>query len=498
MSKKKQSPRRGSAQSKESYELREAQRLARKHKAYRKKWLIALGCVLAAAAVTVGGFFLWNVIRNRPRSLQKMTAAKTDHYSVNAAMLAYYFQGHIDSYLSFAASGTSIPTFDTAQSLRTQYYDADAGTTWYSYLMDYTMNTVQQTLKLCEAAYDAGFQLTDEEMTKIRSDAEAVDLSKYQEGVTTEDVEAVMTLQTIAADYQREALGGITVSDEEIRAEVSENEHDYLTFNMLCYTFAWTQAEAEAGATAHINAAKQHAQELSECTTREAFEAYVTRYETEERGATAEEAAQTVRAMRMMIGYSGYSDDVKGWIETAKPGETYILDSSDQYYVEVMMLLDEPALDPSECVDLRVIYLPSGNYNYDIDATVDAAEALIEQCKNAGSSESAFAQLAVQHSADTSTASNGGLVEGYSRMRTTYGAETADWAFESGRQPGDMFICKRSAAVAIAYYVGKNNRCGWENQVYQALYSSKNKEISAALVASDVTVNSEVQQYIDG
>ena len=492
MGKTKNSQKKSRSAQQAAYEQRETARLERKHRKYRRTWLITVLCVVLAAGVIGGSFAAYQVIRQKGLLLHRHIAAETEHYEVNAAMLDYYFQEHVSSYLSYASTNSDVPCFDPEQPLKEQYYDEEAETTWFDYIMSTTMSTVKQTLTLCEAAYQAGFSLTDEECTKISSDAAETDLSKYQNGVRTEDVETVMTLQTIASDYRKQTFGSIEVTDSEIAAEAEENAHDYLMFSMLCYTFAWS----EDADPAEIAAAGEHAKALSECKTREAFEAYVTDYEMNVNGQDAEKAAQIVRAMRMTTGFSSYSDDVQAWIETAAPGDTYILERESSYFTEVMMLVDTPALDTSACADMRVIYLSASNYGGDIGKTTETAEKIMQKCKDEGSTSASFAQLVPQYSSDSRTVQNGGLVQGYSRIRTAYGAETADWLFEAGRTQGDMFLCKRDSAVVIVFYEGRSERCGWENQVYQKLYSDKTAALNEELNAVTVTVYEEVQQEV--
>ncbi len=144
------------------------------------------------------------------------------------------------------------------------------------------------------------------------------------------------------------------------------------------------------------------------------------------------------------------------------------------------MLETEPALDTSDCVDLRIIYLTE-NTQGSMDAAKELAATIQQECRDSGSTPERFAELAQQYSESSTTAANGGLVEGYSRIRTTYGAETTAWAFDPARKQGDMFLCERDTAVIIAYYEGKNDRCGWENQIYAALLRQKNDALTSGV-----------------
>lgn len=491
MSGKKQnsSKRRRSANQPDAAKLQEA-RLRRKHEDYRNQWLytgFGIGGVLLLGCALYGFVNAGSVVGG---DLHKSVAAETEHCQVSAAMLAYYFQEHADSYLAYAASDSSAAAFNPEQPLDQQYYDAESQTTWYSFLMSNTMNTVQNTLKTCEAAYAAGYTLPEDVQAEIEKDADETDLSHYLSGVTREDVAQVMTMQMIARYYPEEAGREIAVTDAEIEAEAKANPESYEMFSMLCFTFGW-----EEGDTAGEQAARDHAQALADTVGTAEYEAYARDYMENEEQLPAESIERRLIAMRMTSGYSSYTDEVQTWIRSAKPGETYLLESPQLHYIEVLRLETEPKLDDSDCVDLRVIYLAPAE-GETIDDTRRLAQNLMQQCKDAGGTPESFASLAAQYSKNSVLAASGGLVEGYSRIRTTYGAETAEWAFESGRRQGDMFLCERDAAVILAYYQGENARCGWENQVSAALLKQKNDALSAKLTGSEVRTDEKVQKLI--
>ena len=471
----------------QSEEARQAAKLARKHAEYRRQWRDTFLGLGGAALIGFGVYGAANAGSILSGDIHKAIVAETEHCQVNAAMLAFYYQEHVDSYLTYADSYPDAACFDREQSLKQQYFDETQGQTWYDYLMTTTMNTVQTTLRGCEAAYAAGYTLPEDVQAEIEEDAAAIDLSHYQPGLTREEVKQVMTLQMTARHYEQSVYQAVSVTDEEIEAEAKANPQDYEMFSMLCFTFDWEDGDAEGE-----QAARNHAEALAACGTPEEFLQYAKTY-MEQKGLSEKDIEQRMMAMRMTSGYDSYNEDVYDWMQTAKPNATFTLDGSQARYMEVLMLETEPALDTSDCVDLRVIYL-SGS----AEQTEPQAESIVQECKDAGSTPEAFASLVQQYSGNMTAAANGGLVEGYSRIRTTYGAETAEWAFEAGRKQGDMFICMRENAAIIAYYEGTNARCGWENQVYAALLQQKNEAISEELTGTEVTLHEENQKLVTG
>lgn len=470
---------------------REQARLARKHADYKNRWL-GIGFGIGGAALlcfALYGFVTADAVRSG--DLHKSIPAQSDHCQVTSAMLSYYLREHADSYLAYAAETPGAAAFDPEKPLRAQMYNEAEGTTWYEFLMETTMNTVQETLRNCEAAYRAGYELPEDVQQQIAKDAAETDLTKYQAGVTEEDVASVMTLQMTSRLYMEEAKSEIAVTEEEVQAEAKADPKTYELFSMLIYSFSWDENDA-----AGEQAARKHAEELAACKTPEAFTDYVRQYMEQEEQLPAETAAQRLNGMHMTAGYSSYNEDTQKWLETAKPYDTFTLDGSQARYMEVIMLETEPALDTSDCVDLRIIYLTESTQG-SMDAAKTLAANIQQACKDSGGTPESFAKLAQQYSESSTTAANGGLVEGYSRIRTTYGTETTEWAFSADRKQGDMFLCERETAVIIAYYEGKNDRCGWENQIYAALLRQKNDALLSGVSSLSVVKDLKAVELAD-
>lgn len=480
-------------QTRQTSKQTEQQRLDKKHAYIRRKWRNAVLAVCGAGLIAAAGFGISKAGSIRSGDLHGAVTAETSHYQVNAAMLAYYYQEHIDSYLEYVSANPGMPVFDAALPLEQQYYDDAQTKTWREFFMESTLSTVSQTLQACEAAYEAGYTLPAETLEQIKTDAAATDLSRYQSGVTEADVAAVMELQMIGRRYQQDAYAAVSVPEEALAPELEANRENYVRFGLSTFTFTWETLDDPQKAVGEA-----HAEEMSHCTTYADFTAYAKNYMEEEDDLTPEIIAQRLRAMDLMVGYSSCSDDIKAWVQTAKVGDTYIYEPEGALFAEVLMLTSLPAPDEGECVDMRVIYLPSSLHGGNLDETLATAQTIIESCKEAGSTSASFAQLAAQYSADSTTASNGGLIEGYSCNRTDYGTETAEWAFAAGRAQGDMFICERENAAVVAFYEGKNALCGWQNQVRAKLTQEQYSELTAAMTACEVSMHEENQDLVRG
>lgn len=450
--------------------------------------------VLTRAAIGLGGAALialiWCVsaalIRNSGILLRRKVVAETEHYQVTAAMFACYFRQCANSYLSAAEANSELSVYDPEISLKEQEYSN--GETWYDLFADNTMSSVQSNLQLCEAAYAAGYTLDEQQLARCKTIAEQDDLSRYQKGVRLEDLEEATKLTLLAQEYQTEVRSQITVTDDEISAYYQEHRSEYLTASVLGYSFPWSAEGMLAGDSSEMEAAMEAANGLAACETQQEYTEYVYRYLTDTKGMARTDAEQTAANLTITTFVRDLPQDVQSWLlNGAKRGDTQIFSKTEQLYASVYMLREEPAQDDSKAVDFRVIYLTAAELD-GIENAVSLAEELRTQVTENGGTSEAFAACAQQHSEDASTYANGGLVSGYSSTRTTYGDETAAWAFDRERQQGDMTLIQRSGAVLLLYFEGANPSTGWENQIKEDLYSSKVSEFRARCAEHEVTV----------
>ena len=92
-------------------------------------------------------------------------------------------------------------------------------------------------------------------------------------------------------------------------------------------------------------------------------------------------------------------------------------------------------------------------------AAEQKAQSLLDEWKAGEHTEDSFAFLAAENSADTGSASNGGLYE------EVYPGQMVDafdaWCFDAARQPGDTGIVKTEYGYHVMYYVSKGEAVFW-------------------------------------
>ena len=420
-------------------------------------------------------------------SLRKKVVAETEHYQVTAAMLACYFKQCEESYLAYAASDSSIAVFDENKSLREQKYNDEQ--TWFDMIMDNTMKTVKTNLQICEAAYQAGFTMSDEDEETCRQIGEQMEEGRYQKGVTGDDAAKAARMNILAESYQKSVRESINITDDQIQSYFDTHQDDYLNVSTLGYTFTWDPEGIVSGDYAEHDAALAAAETLSKCKTQQEYSEYVFKYLTDRKGVERSEAEQIAGDLTITKTIGNYPDDVQEWIRGgAKRNECALFTHEESCSASVYLLREEPAPDESKTVNIRVLYLTAADYD-GIENAVSFANDLKDEVDAAENKSEKFASLAYEYSEDAATYPNGGLVNGYSASQTVYGDEISAWAFDRERQNGDMLISERTTSVMLAFFESANAQTGWQNEVREDLYNQALADFTETCESYEVTVH---------
>ena len=469
-----------------------AERLAAAKKRKKKRLLTFCGIGGAAAVLLLGGGYAF--LNTGSRALHHRVIAESEHYKVTAAMFACYFRQCADSYLKYAEQNDKLSVYDKNVSLKEQEYSN--GKTWYDKFIDNTMSTVKQNLQYAEAAYAAGYTLSEEDEADVQDIIAEADLSRYQKGVRLSDLEEATRLTILADSYQQDAKDHIAVTEDEINSYYQAHQEDYLNVSVMAYSFPWSPEGIINGDYTEHDAAVAHAEELGKCKTQQEFSDYVFRYLTEEKEQDRKDAEQIAADVVITKVITEYPEDVQNWVRGgAKRGETFVWPREDQCYASVYMLREEPAADEARTVEFRVLYLSAADFD-GIENAVAFAEELRDEVLAEEDQSEAFAFRASEYSEDAQTYADGGLVKGYSASRTTYGDEVSAWAFDRERKHGDMTIVSRSGAAILVFFENVNENAGWKNLVEKDLYQSKVNSFSEACAAYEVKVQEKNYKYI--
>ena len=109
------------------------------------------------------------------------------------------------------------------------------------------------------------------------------------------------------------------------------------------------------------------------------------------------------------------------------------------------------------------------------EVAYEKAEALMAQWEAGDANEASFADMAMEHSADTSSASLGGLITGI-HSNSGYVPEFQNWAVDPARKPGDTAIVQNTGSTIkgwhLMYYVSDGDPI-WKTTANAAMFNQE-------------------------
>ncbi len=468
----------------------------RQQKKVKRKRVLKAASIATAAVVVVGavGFTVYQLLDNSGYFLHKRIAVETEHIKLTNAMLTYYYQDCVDSFMEYNTSAETQLGYQPDRSHKDQTY---GDMTWYEFFLESTMKLVTPILQMCESAYAAGYTLSEEELEQIHQEAAAEDLSQYPDGMCTEDIEEAMKLRALASSYRQHYVDGIEITDEDIQKQYDDNTTDYLSWEMNCFSFAWVDSTPKDTELTK-DEAEVFANDLAKCEDPASFREYVGEFLRTMRKKSEEDVTRILNSMVLKNYGSSYIDEVEQWVmqSEAEVGDTLVVDSSDLKYFQVYQLLSEPTRNDSDTVNLRTIVLSYDSYDGK-EYAVQMMESLQRQFEQGGGTVEVFGDLAYQYSEDSSTYQSKGELAGYPESSTLYGEEVSEWAFSDERKPGDTIISELEDSVVFMYYESPNDLCSWQLEVYNDLYEGYMNELETDNASHQVTEHEKNMQKLD-
>ena len=195
-------------------------------------------------------------------------------------------------------------------------------------------------------------------------------------------------------------------------------------------------------------------------------------------------------------------DDYKAYMEVYFAGYAYFnscyekIDVSDasieQYFAEHEDELTEAGFGKDSGKYFRVRHIlidveggtegSDGQITYtdaEWEACREQAQKLLDQWLEGEHTEATFAQLAKEHTADTGSASDGGLYDDLDE-NTNFVQEFKDWYLDESRQVGDYGLVKSVYGYHIMYFSGMEDK--WIVESRDAIYSEEANKVLTAVV----------------
>ena len=219
----------------------------KKQKRSAPTWVYTAAVVLVL--VLLVGVLAGSMVSNSGIFLRSTDVVESENYSVDAAMLSYYFYGYYNSFMNYVGNYASMFGLDTTKSLKDQMYGE---TTFFDYFMEQALAQAENIVLFCEEADARGIALTEEDYAEI--DASLVALADaaiqsgytpatyismvYGSGVKEKDVRRAIEYSVLAskcaAEVDEEIRAG--VADADIDAYFGEHTNDFLSADILVHT----------------------------------------------------------------------------------------------------------------------------------------------------------------------------------------------------------------------------------------------------------------------
>ena len=477
----------------ESAKLTEKQLTAQKEAKNLKLLTAAFVTVLSiilVIAVTVG---VNQTITSNGIREKKTVALTIGEHELNSVEMNYFFVDAVNSFYTNYGSYAGMFGLDPTKSLNEQVVNEETGETWADDFLSNAKSTAQAVYAVADAAKAAGFTLSEEQLTDVElavsningyaimygfADGNAFLQAKYGKGANLESYEEYAKLCALADAYQSAYGESLTYTDEQLRAVDAHNYEAYNSYSYNSYFLSSSKfltgdaatATAEDKAASAV-AAEAAAKELTESgiTTAEALDAAIAALPVNEGVSAASTAYPSTLSASVNTIFADWITDSSRQAGDLSyfPSESTDADGNKTvtgYYIVLFNGADDNT-DPM--INVRhILVKPEGGTTdpntgvttyseEEMAAAKTSAEELLAQWQAGEATEESFGALAIEHSADTGSAANGGLIENVypGQMVVNFN----DWCFDDIRKTGDFGIVESTYGYHVMYFVGDSD-----------------------------------------
>ena len=470
----------------------------------KRNTIIITVCVILAAALVIG-LTVFNRLTDTGYFLRSQTAAESENFEVDGAMMTYFFHSNFQTYASYA----SYLGIDTTVSLKAQECSLSQGATWFDYFASISQSYVNELLALCEAAKANGVALDDADYASIDASIDSLTataesygysinqylITAFGAAVNVDDVKNCMELTALAAKYSTDFTASLSYSDEQLDAYYDANKASFEGVDVIAITIpANTYQETDADgnpvgdATAASKTAQEKANALAASANVDEFNAGIRDFLLNDRGNPEENIDAMVEQCYSEHVTASALSSAAEWAFSAKVGDTYVSggDGASQY--TVYYLAKTAYRDDTPGRNIRHILFT--NTTYADDAKVNEVYA---EWEAAGFTEAKFLELNNQYNEDSSI-TNGGLYENVLPGQMV--PEFNDWMFDDSRKTGDHGIVETTYGWHIMYYVGESERAAWQAEAIGALQNADYTKM-VEQYSANITFNTEMLYQIN-
>lgn len=443
----------------------------------RNNWLY--GSIAVIFVVVAVALFVWN-----SNIIQRgSTAISVDGEKYSAAEVSYFYRSAYNSltnsqYASYIGLDPSKPLEqqtmnDTAKMMLG--ITSDEEITFQQYLVDSSKKALVDLTVMLRKAEEDGFTFTDEMQAEVDATKQGLEEAAKKNGMSTSaylkaifgpnmtsgTFEKVLKDSVLASHYMQNYQDNLTYSDEQIEAYYQEHKTN---FDVAAYDYIYFKGTApsttdeEGKSVPPTEEENKAASEKAQATAEEALARF-------QNGESLEDIANDyeIASYFSQTDAANYGDTMSNWLfdDARKAGDSEILESNGNYY---LMLFHSRGRNDYDTVNVRHILCKldttgldpkAEDYETKLAALKDEqkaeADKILQEWKDAGATEDAFAQLAEKYSDDGGSNTNGGLYTQVPKGRMV--PEFNDWIFDANRKVGDSDILFVESGNYSGYHV---------------------------------------------
>lgn len=433
-----------------------------------------LGVVFGVAAIAL-------LVYNTGFFQSRATAVTIDGQKFTAADLEFHYQMVYNQEYINSLYGQS--NFNYAQSPEDQIYDELNMTTWHAHFVDEAQKSLAQHVALEKAAKAEGYTLSEEGQKTLadtlagledqwRGSLNYTSRAGYLKAVygpyMTYDVYKTNLERSIYVEaYTSDYVNSLEFSLEEQEAYYKEHADELDAFTLTQFVFQASLPAAETDADGNtIERTEEEEAQLLEQAKQEAkanadavYAALQANPNQNLESLSEQYNAYSFLQDDVRLG-SGVNDAYQEWAydSARKSGDLYQAEyESFGTYNYCVVRFEDRQRDETPSADVRHILVAAAESGQtptqeQFDEAKTKAQELLDQWKAGEATEDSFAELAREHSADTGSASNGGLISAitpYSNYVDTF----TDWALDPARKIGDTELVQNTGSPVQGWHV---------------------------------------------
>ena len=481
---------------------------------------------ICLAVAILAGVIVWSVFAKQANSLDNKVAMEVGETSVSGLEYQFYYKNEIANFQNQYSSYLSVFGVDFTKDLNEQTY-LDGSTTWADYFSEIAKSALVENTLLYNEAIANGYELSDAEKEALDSEIDSLGKAVsqlgygvdyyleavYGKGITANKYKELLEKSTIVSKYVNNKVASYEYTDDECENYYNENKNSFDTATLRSYVFNYTvPTDVAEGDESYKDEARNSANAMLEAITDEAsFATYLNDnvLTEEEKSSLTEDYSLTEN-----ISYKAVSTEIADWIfdDARVEGDKVVIEANNAFNVIYFISC---GFEDYNLANIRHIFVEAeevehehdedGNHvdseEYDaaVDAAVEAAmnkaNDIYNEWKSGDATAESFGALAVTYSADTSSASNNGIITGVTKDTFTID-DVTEWIFDSARAEGDCDIVESEYGAHIIYFESEGD--SYKTVIVKNTLASNeySEYISGLKENAEIVLNEEVIDII--